>query len=69
MELLPDDLRGLRDLWVEPVSRQKAKLVIASAVTQATSITVKEQRDILDALDQILEEEEETRKPKGDPAL
>jgi len=69
MELLPDDLRGLRDLWTDPVSRQKAKLVIASAVTQATSITVKEQRDILDALDQILEEKEETRKPKGDPAL
>jgi hypothetical protein len=69
MELLPDDFKGLRDIWSDPVSRQKAKLVIASAVTQATSITVKEQRDILDALDQILEEEQETQKPKADPAL
>jgi hypothetical protein len=69
MELLPDDLKGLRDLWVDPVSRQKAKMVIASAITQATSVTVKEQRDVLDALDQILADEEEARKPKGDPAL
>lgn len=69
MELLPDDLNKLRDIWSDPESRQKAKLVIASAITQSTSITVKEQRDILDALDLILKEPEESGKPKGDTAL
>jgi hypothetical protein len=69
MELLPDDLKGLRDLWSDPVSRQKAKLVIHEGLTQATSITVKESRDVLLALDELLKEPEEAQKPKGDPAL
>jgi len=69
MELLPDDLKGMRDLWNDPVSRQKAKLVIHEGLTQATTITVKESRDVLSALDELLKEPEEAQKPKGDPAL
>jgi hypothetical protein len=69
MELLPDDLNGMKDLWSDPVSRQKAKLVLAEGITQATSITVKELRDIFASLDFLLAEKEEARKPRGDPAL
>jgi hypothetical protein len=69
MELLPDDLNGMKDLWSDPVSRQKAKLVLAEGITQATSITVKELRDIFASLDLLLAEKEEARKPRGDPAL
>jgi hypothetical protein len=68
MELLPDDLKGMRDLWSDPVSRQKAKLVIQEGL-QATDITVKEARDIFALLDELLKEKEEAQKPKGDPAL
>jgi hypothetical protein len=69
MELLPDDLNGMKDLWSDPASRQKAKLVLAEGITQATSITVKELRDIFASLDLLLVEKEEARRPRGDPAL
>lgn len=69
MDLLPDDLKGMKDLWVDPASRQKAKLVISEAATQVTDLTVKDLRDLFVALDQILLEPEDTTRPKADPAL
>ena len=69
MELLPDDLKGMKDLWADPVSRQKAKLVINHGLTTGTSLTVKEVRDVFYALDDLLITEDEDKKPKGDPAM
>lgn len=70
MKLLDHNTEKLKDIWVSPVLRQNAEIVIMEAITRAnTDITVSDMDKILEELADILKENEEDNTPKKDRAL
>jgi len=69
MKLLDHNTEKLKDIWVSPVLRQNAELVIITAIGLATNLSVADTDKILDELERLLQEDEEDKTPKKDRAL
>lgn len=69
MEIFDENKAVLKDIWEDNVLRQQAKLVIAEALANATSLTIKEGRDVTEELDRLLLGEEEESKTQKNPGL
>lgn len=69
MEIFNENKAVLKDIWEDNVLRQQAKLVIAEALANATSLTIKEGRDVAEELDRLLLGEEEESKNQKNPGL
>lgn len=69
MELLDHNIEKLKDIWVNPVLRQNAEIVIMTAISRATAISVADADRVLEELADILKDKEEDTTPKKDRAL
>lgn len=69
MELRKENTKQLEAIWNSDVERQNAKIVIMSAIGQASGISVAEANEILEALDVILLSSIEEEKKSVDHAL
>lgn len=70
MKLLDHNTEKLKDIWVNPVLRQNAEIVIMEAVTRSgADISVIDVDKILEELADILKDNEEDNTPKKDRAL
>lgn len=70
MKLLDHNTEKLKDIWVSPVLRQNAEIVIMEAITRSgATISVVEADKILEELADILQDNEEDKTPKKDRAL
>jgi len=69
MKLLDHNTEKLKDIWVDPVLRQNAELVLITAIGLATDLSVADTDKILDELERLLQEDEEDKTPKKDRAL
>lgn len=69
MRLLDYNTEKLKDIWVNPILRQNAEIVIMTAISQATNLSVSDADKILDELDIILQDKEEDKTSKKDRAI
>lgn len=69
MRLLEHNTEKLKDIWVNPILRQNAEIVIMTAISQATNLSVSDADKILDELDIILQDKEEDKTSKKDRAI
>ncbi len=69
MRLLDHNTEKLKDIWVNPILRQNAEIVLMTAISQATSLSVADADKILDELATLLEDTEEDKTPRKDRAL
>ena len=70
MLLLDHNTEKLKDIWVNPVLRQNAEIVLMAAISQATiGITVEDADKILEELADLLKDNEEDNTQKKDRAL
>lgn len=57
MDVYSDTKAALKSLWDDKKERQNIKMIFTKAIGENTSLTVKETQDIMDALDNMLSEE------------
>jgi ATP/maltotriose-dependent transcriptional regulator MalT len=69
MKLLDHNTEKLKDIWVNPILRQNAEVVIMTAISLATDLSVADADKVLDELERLLEDEEEDKTQKKDRAL
>jgi hypothetical protein len=69
MRLLDHNTEKLKDIWVNPILRQNAEIVLMTAISQATSLSVADADKILDELATLLEDTEEDKTPRKDRAI
>lgn len=68
MELYENNLIALRAYMASKKDRQNLQMVIYKAIAESTDLTAKDVDNVLQAIDRLLEVEEEI-KPRPDPAL
>lgn len=69
MELFNETKEPLKHLWSDGDKRQAAKIVFATAIGNATQLTVKEAQDIMAELDNLLLDEKEEEIKRISPGL
>lgn len=66
MDIFDETKIGLKKIWDDAVLRQHAKIIITTAIGNATELSVKQANDIMDELDlMLLETDEDTQKVKS----
>lgn len=69
IDVFDETKTGLKSIWDDPVLRQQAKIVLTTAIGEATELSVKDAQKILDELDRLLKDEDEEAKKKANPGL
>ena len=69
MEVLPKDLEKLKDIWADPQTKQSAQVVLLKALMDIPRVDMEVLTALFSNLDDLLQEKEEEKRRKVDPAL
>lgn len=69
MDIFDETTLALKNTWDDDIKRQQAKIVIITAIGNATELSVKEAQLVLDELDTMLLSEKEEKSNRIDPSL
>lgn len=69
MDINESTIKPLKPVWENESSRQKAKIVLMSAIGNTSDVSVSTAQEILSELDRILLQEEEEQERQKNPGL
>lgn len=68
MDIFDETTAPLKTIWDDEMKRQQSKVVIVTAIGEATDMSVKEAQLVMERLDDLLLAEKEESKRKEDQA-
>lgn len=68
MDIFDETIAPLKTIWDDEHSRQQSKVLIMTAIGEATDMSVKEAQEVMTKMDDMLLVEKEDKESKQDPA-
>lgn len=68
MDIFDETTAPLKTIWDDEMKRQQSKIVIMTAIGEATDMSVKEAQEVMARMDDLLLSSKEDSERKEDPA-